>query len=204
MRKAVLYIHGKNGSAAEAEFYEPLFPAADVVGIDYKSQTPWEAREEFPDFFDRYGNNYGAITVIANSIGAYLTMCSLGGKKIERALFVSPIVDMEKLIADMMRWANVTEDELCAKAEILTSFGETLSWEYLCYVREHSLTWTVPTHILCGENDNLTSASTIKRFVDSIDATLTVMEGVEHWFHTAEQMDFLAKWVKEVQDKEKT
>ena len=32
--------------------------------------------------------------------------------KSEKAYFISPVVDMERLIADMMIWANVTEDEL--------------------------------------------------------------------------------------------
>ena len=65
-------------------------------------------------------------------------------------MFISPIVNMEKVITDMMAWANVTEEELCAKREIETSFGETLSWEYLCYVREHPVSWTIPTEILYG------------------------------------------------------
>ena len=30
-RKAVLYVHGKGGSAAEADFYEGIFPDCDVV-----------------------------------------------------------------------------------------------------------------------------------------------------------------------------
>jgi len=34
----------------------------------------------------------------------------------------------------MMIWANVTEQDLYKEKEIETSFGETLSWEYLCYV----------------------------------------------------------------------
>ena len=33
----------------------------------------------------------------------------------------------------MMQWANVTEDDLQKHKEISTSFGETLSWDYLCY-----------------------------------------------------------------------
>ena len=28
---------------------------------------------------------------------------------------------------------------------IPTSLGEDLSWDYLCYVREHPASWTVPT-----------------------------------------------------------
>ena len=39
---AVLYIHGKNGSAAECERYKPLFPECEVIGLDYQTFTPWE------------------------------------------------------------------------------------------------------------------------------------------------------------------
>ena len=46
----VLYVHGKGGSAHEAGHYKMLFPNHEVIGFDYRSQTPWEAREEFPAF----------------------------------------------------------------------------------------------------------------------------------------------------------
>ena len=39
----VLYIHGKGGRAAESEHYKPLFPNWEVIGVDYRSDTPWEA-----------------------------------------------------------------------------------------------------------------------------------------------------------------
>ena len=42
----VVYIHGKGGNINEAKHYRQLFPAYDVIGIDYKSSVPWEAREE--------------------------------------------------------------------------------------------------------------------------------------------------------------
>ena len=32
--------------------------------------------------------------------------------KISRAFFISPIVNMERLITDMMSWVNVTEEGL--------------------------------------------------------------------------------------------
>ncbi|MDO4471513.1 MAG: alpha/beta hydrolase, partial [Bacillota bacterium] len=111
------------------------------------------------------------------------------------AYFISPVVDMENLIGNMMLWANVTEDKLREQKEIQTSFGETLSWDYLCYVRENPIIWNIPTHILYGEKDNLTSYETISRFADKIGATLTVMKNGEHWFHTKEQMDFLSDWI---------
>jgi pimeloyl-ACP methyl ester carboxylesterase len=195
MKRLVIYVHGKGGNAEESTHYQPLFDESDVIGFDYKSQNPWEAKNEFSCFYDLHSKGYDSIILIANSIGAFLSMNALADKRIEKAYFISPIVNMEKLIADMMMWANVTEDELCGKKEIQTDFGETLSWEYLCYAREHPIAWTVPTHILYGEQDNLTSYETISEFANQIKATLTVMKNGEHWFHTEEQMKFLDNWI---------
>lgn len=197
MKKLVLYIHGKGGSAAEAEHYKPLFPNCDVVGLEYTSQFPWEALNEFPTLFDKLCPGYDSVDLIANSIGAFFAMHALSGKQIEKAHFISPVVDMEKLIMDMMGWANVTEDELHNKQTIPTNFGETLSWEYLCYVRANPIQWEVPTRILYGEKDNLTSYRTISAFADQTHASLTVMKNGEHWFHNKEQMDFLDAWISE-------
>lgn len=195
MKHLVIYVHGKGGNAEESTHYQTLFAESDVIGFDYKSQNPWEAKEEFSCFYDLHIKGYDSVILIANSIGAFLSMNALPEKRIEKAYFISPIVNMEKLIADMMMWAKVTEDELCSKKEIQTDFGETLSWEYLCYVKEHPITWTVPTHILYGENDNLTSYETILEFASQVNATLTVMKNGEHWFHTEEQMKFLENWI---------
>ena len=41
------------------------------------------------------------------------------------------------------------------------------------------------------------SLETITDFANKHQATLTVMEGGEHWFHTEEQMLFLDNWIKE-------
>ena len=38
----ILYIHGKDGSAAEAEHYKQLFSSCDVIGLAYKEFTPWK------------------------------------------------------------------------------------------------------------------------------------------------------------------
>lgn len=123
-------------------------------------------------------------------------MNTLSEKQVDKALFISPIVNMEKLINNMMTLANITEKELCARKEIPTEFGETLSWDYLCYVRKHPLQWNVPTSILYGDRDNLTSFKTMSEFSKQIRAPLTIMKGGEHWFHTDEQMKFLDDWVK--------
>ena len=118
-------------------------------------------------------------------------------EQLEKAFLISPIVNMEKLICDMMLWANVNESELAEKKEIKTDFGETLSWDYLCYVRENQIEWNVPTYMLYGEKDNLTSFETISKFANQMNASLTVMRNGEHWFHTDEQMEFLDNWIRQ-------
>ena len=195
MKRLVIYVHGKGGSAEEAKHYPPLFAGSDVLGFDYTSQNPWEAKSEFSQFFDLHSKGYDSVVLIANSIGAFLSMYTLAEKNISQALFISPIVNMEKLITDMMMWSNVTEDALQRKKEIPTAFGETLSWEYLCYVREHPIKWSIPTCILYGGKDHLTSRETISEFSDRIGAILTVMEEGEHWFHTDAQMKVLDNWI---------
>lgn len=203
MEKALLYIHGKDGCADEAEHYKPFFPDYDVIGLDYKGRTPWDVKEEFVKVWQQLCLKYENISIIANSIGAYFTMNALGNRSIAQAFFISPIVDMEKLITDMMEWAGISEKELSEKKEISTSLGETLSWEYLCYVRLHPIKWHVPTDILYGEKDNLTAFETICAFTEKHKATLTVMKNGEHWFHTDEQMNFLDCWLKQCSEKRK-
>ena len=198
---AVLYVHGKGGKAEEAEHYRPLFPGHEVVGLDYKTFSPWETGREIAEAVERLRSCFDEIILIANSIGAFFSMNAGIDGMIRKAYFISPILDMEKLICDMMSWANVTEDELREKRIIRTDFGEDLSWEYLCYVREHPVKWNVPTQILYGSLDGLTSYETAASFAKEHGAGLTVMDGGEHWFHTEEQMSFLDKWIEQKETK---
>ena len=184
--------------AEEAEDYKPFFNDYDVFGIDYKTNTPWETREEILSEYETLYKKYDSISIIASSIGAYFAMNALSGKKLETAIFISPIVNMEKLITDMMLWANVTEQELQSKQEIVTSFGETLSWKYFCYVRENPIVWNTATDIMYAGKDNLTSYATISRFAEETNSSLTIMEDGEHWFHTEEQLAFLDNWLRSI------
>lgn len=196
MKKAVLYIHGKGGSCSEAEQYKKNCLGFDIFGVDYHDYFPWIAQKQIKSVYDQAHKEYNDIRIIAASIGAYFAMHTLQNCEIEKALFISPILDMERLICDMMSWANVSEQELREKGEISTEFGETLSWNYLCYVRENPIKWDIPTEILYAGKDNLTSLQTVDRFVRLHNANLTVMENGEHWFHTDEQIEFLDNWMK--------
>lgn len=193
----ILYVHGKGGNAEECEHYRPLFPGCAVLGLDCRCTTPWEAGAELRAAVEELKRSYESITLIANSIGAYFSMCAGIDALLQRAYFISPIVDMERLILDMMLWANVTEEELRERGLIPTDFGEDLSWEYLCWVRTHPVRWTVPTEILYGARDALTSLETVRAFAEATGAGLTVMEDGEHWFHTPEQMRLLDEWIRE-------
>jgi pimeloyl-ACP methyl ester carboxylesterase len=195
---AVIYIHGKGGSAAESEHYKSLFPDCEVIGLDYQTFTPWETGKEIHIAVEELKSKYENVILIANSIGAFFSMNAGIDDMIQKAYFISPIVDMEKLITNMMQWANVTEQELESEGVIHTDFGEDLSWEYLSYVRSYLITWHAPTQILYGSNDLLTSLETISDFANKHQATLTVMEGGEHWFHTEDQMQFLDRWIKKL------
>ena len=196
MKDIVVYIHGKNGSAAEAARYRRLFADSDVLGFDYEARTPWEAKEEFAPYFESILKSRKSVTIVANSIGAFFAMHALQDMRIKKAYFISPIVNMQNLIEKMMSQARVSEDELRDRGELDTGSGEKLSWKYLCYAREHPICWTAPTHILYGEKDDLTSLETICEFANQAQATLTVMKNGEHWFHTAQQMRFLDDWIR--------
>jgi len=192
---AILYIHGKGGCAMESEHYKLLFPNCEVIGLDYQTFTPRDTGMEIYDAVKELKMRFENVILIANSIGAFFSMNAGIDEMVQKAFFISPIVDMEKLITDMMKWTNVTEQELKSKGIIHTDFGEDLSWEYLNYVRCHPIEWRVPTQILYGSTDNLMSIETITDFANKHQATLTVMEGGEHWFHTDEQMAFLDHWI---------
>lgn len=124
MDKIAVYIHGKDGNVNEAEHYKPLFPQYDVKGFDYKAQTPWEAKKEFPSAIRSLCKEYESVTLIANSIGAYFALHSLAGQRIEKAFLISPIVDMEELIIQMMAQAGITEGELEKRKEIVYPVGK--------------------------------------------------------------------------------
>lgn len=195
MTKGLIYLHGKGGSALEAEHYRPLFPGYDIVGFDYQAQTPWEAKKEFCDFLDLFAETHKEVYLLASSLGAYFALQSFPGKSIKKAYFVSPIVNMELLIEDLIKHANVTEQTLREKEIIATDSGETLSWKYLSWVRAHPVIWDIPTEILFGENDHLQTLDAVTDFAAESGAAVTVMEGGEHWFHTKEQMQFLDHWI---------
>jgi uncharacterized protein len=196
--KVYLFVHGKGGCKEEAaSFAEAAVPQGyQVVSVDLPAElNPWTVVPELEQVY-AYLNEHWQVTALrASSIGAYFSMLALLDKPLERALFVSPVVNMEQLIGRMMTWAGVSEEQLHTEQEIPTSFGETLSWKYFCYAKDHPLTaWKTSTAILYAEKDALISSEMIDAFAQSHQVALTVYKDGEHWFHTPEQVAAMNRW----------
>lgn len=196
MKKVVLYVHGLGGNAEEATHYAPLFPDSEVVGLDYRGSTPWEAGREIGDAVRQFRDAGASVTLVANSIGAYFSLHAGIDDLLRKAYFISPVADMERLIRERMARADVTEAELASRGVVPTDAGDALSWEYLRFVTEHPVSWDAPTEILCGSADALIPRDSVEAFAAAHGAKLTVMEGGEHWFHTEAQMRFLDAWIR--------
>ena len=135
------------------------------------------------------------IALFGCSIGAYFSMLTCQNRSIEQSLFLSPIVDMQKLIENIMRWSDLTPTDLRQKKIIETPI-KTLEWEYYSYVVDHPITWTAPTAILYGGQDMLTERGTIETFAAAPQISLTIFEAGEHFFHTPDQLQVYQQWLE--------
>lgn len=208
-KKLYLYIHGQGGYKEEAEMFSKIVNQYgwQVLSIDLpehgerkneiNSFDPWHVVPELSMIMEYAKSKWEKISLFANSIGAWFSMLSFEKENFWNCLFVSPVVDMKKLIAKMMNWANVSETQLEKERIIPTDFGQTLSWEYWQYVLAHPiLKWKIPTKILYGEKDHLVDRQIIEEFAYKFNCDLTIMENGEHWFHTKQQLDVMHKWIK--------
>lgn len=202
-----LFLHGQSGHKEEGErFAQIANPKGwQVVAIDLPQHgqrqggaepfLPWVVVPELEQVWQELQGRWKRIALRANSIGAWLAMLALAGKPVDTCLFVSPVVDMENLIQTMMTWAGVTEERLELEREIPTDFGQTLSWDYLKYVRQHPVhALSAHTNILYGNQDNLVPQPVVECFARAEGAHLTVYPGGEHWFHTPDQMKVMGTW----------
>lgn len=129
------------------------------------------------------------------SIGAYFSMLACKDEKINQALFLSPVVDMKRIIQNMMRWFDVSEEKLEEQGEIATPV-KTLYWDYYQYVLQHPVEWHIPTALLYGEKDNLCELDYVRNFTEQVPADMTILPEGEHFFHTESQLQYFREWLK--------
>ena len=206
-RRGFLYLHGQGGDKTEAASFAAA--AADAgwqtVSIDLPGHgkrtaemadlVPWKAVPELRALLAELTGRWEQVGFFGSSLGAWFGLLAYPEASLAGALLLSPVVDMEALIRKMMGWAGVSEERLAREGSIPTDFGQTLSWEYLEYVRARPVRlWTAPTEILYGGRDHLTDRAAIEAFARRFDCRLTVEPEGEHWFHTPDQLAAADRW----------
>ncbi|MGY3777976.1 hypothetical protein [Isobaculum melis] len=137
-----------------------------------ESKKRWEKRQLF-----------------ACSIGAYFSLRAYQNEAFEQVFFLSPVVNMLRLLENMMLWFNITPAMLQQEKEIATPIGEKLYWDYYCDVKANPIChWENQTNILYGSDDDLCELDTINHFVKTFDAQLQIVENGTHFFHSEEQL----------------
>lgn len=208
--RVFLFIHGKCGCKEEGGDFAELacsrgwqVLAVDLPGHGVRTQemenfNPWHMVPELRTVMAYARERWQHVALRANSIGAWFSMLAFGQEPLEISMFVSPILDMARLIETMMQWAGVTEAELQAKETIPTAFGETLSWQYYQYAKTHPIEqWSRQTAMLYAGRDNLTPRWEAETFAARFHWDLDIMEEGEHWFHTPEQLAVLYRWTED-------
>lgn len=205
--KVYIYVHGKMSRKEEAENLAQIAEKANCqvlsfdlpehgerIGEDYEN-LPWNAVEDLKSVEEFARCRWSEINLYACSLGAYYSLLAYNSSGFGKCLFLSPLLDMRRLIENMMLWFNVSLEELKEKKVIETPI-ETLRWDYYQYAAEHPVNaWNSPTAILYGSADSLTARDTVENFTDKHNCDLTVMEGGEHYFHTQEQLTVLNQWL---------
>lgn len=136
------------------------------------------------------------ISLFACSMGAYFSLIAYKDLPLKQCLFLSPVLNMERIINNMMSWFDVSEDRLKAEKEIATPIGQTLYWDYYSYVKVHPIDrWDIDTAILYGTNDDISEFNVISDFTEKHHCKLEVLEQGEHYFHTEEQLAFFKRWL---------
>ena len=138
------------------------------------------------------------ISLFGCSMGAYFSLLAYKDEPLNQCLFLSPVVDMKRLIDSMMSYCSISEEMLVNQKVIATKIGQTLYYDDYCYVKENPINeWDKPTSILYGRNDTTCAFDTITSFKDKFNCCLTIMPDGEHYFHTAEQLSFYKEWLYE-------
>ena len=207
--RAYLFVHGKSSNKEDAARFAAVAASKGYQLLSFDLPEHGERKtsprlctvqngvEDLHDVMDFACRNWRTVSLYANSLGAYFSLVAWHDVRFENCLLSSPILDMRRLIENMMRWSGVTPEELEARGEIPTRFGETLSWDYYRYVRKHPVErWDSPTAILYPELDALTERAVVDDFALRFGAHVEVVEGSEHYLNTAPELAILDAWMR--------
>lgn len=137
------------------------------------------------------------ISLFACSMGAYLSLIAFNQLNYipKKSLFLSPVVDMGRVLENMMKWTNITEERLRQEKEIKTEFGQIIYWDCLCYTKENLINkWESKTSILYGEQDEVCERDIINSFSTRFDCKLDIVKDSKHYFHTDKENEIMKNW----------
>lgn len=158
---------------------------------------PDECVRELNMMYSYAVNHARTVSVFGCSMGAYFELLSFADAKIERAWFLSPVTDMERIIHNLMAYCHITEEEFKEKIKVEND-RELLYYPYYEYVKKHPISkWNHKTYILRGENDTLCEYDYVRDFAERFGCELTEQKDGEHWFHTDSELDFFRSWLRE-------
>lgn len=155
----------------------------------------WNGMQDLKIIGDYVFDNWREVYLFACSLGAYFSLHTYNGRSFKKCLFQSPMLDMEYMIEQMMKWFDVSKERLEREKEIDTPI-DIMTWDYYRYVREHPVTeWNIETSILYGGRDNFQSREIVESFAERFGCKLTVAENSEHPFMDKGDAKIVSKWL---------
>ncbi len=206
--KAYIFVHGKQSRKEYARQFAKIAEEKGFQTISFdlpehgerndgERCDVWGGKKDVEEIYDYSKSRWTHLSLFACSIGAYFSLSSLSEKKIKKALFQSPIVDLRALTENMMLWFDVSKEKLEKEREIKTPI-DVLRWDCYNYILSHPIEkWNVPTAVLYGGKDNLQTREVISRFCERFGAALTVEESCEHPFMAEGDEKILEAWYRE-------
>lgn len=166
------------------------------MGQDYEC-NPENCVSDLLEVYEYAKSISSDVSVFACSMGAYFSLLAYHDFALKQALFLAPVVNMERIIQNMMIGFGVSEERLQKEKIIELPIGQNLDWNYFSYVKSNPIVfdWKVTTSILYGTADNLCEWKEISGFAERYRVNLQVLEQGEHYFHTQEQLNVFDKWI---------
>ncbi|MBR1486979.1 MAG: alpha/beta hydrolase [Synergistaceae bacterium] len=207
-KNVYIYVHGFLGKKEDAEEFSKIANKKGFQVLSFDLPGHGERRKnseqapEMPSFskvvadletiYEEANSDWKNISIYAVSLGAYFSLVTFQGLDIEKALLVSPVVNMKNLIERTMKNSGITPEILKARKNIPEL---NLSWDYYKFTLENEITdWNCKTEILYPERDNLTPRNEAEEFVKKFNCGLTVLPNGEHYIHTEEDLKILRAW----------
>lgn len=209
--KIIIAVHGTMSSKTDipiailAEEAVPLgflVLSFDLPGHGDRKDDPTlfkvqECIPELKEVMDFARTQADTVSLMANSLGAYFSLLAYKDQALKQCLFLSPVVDMKRIIENMMTWFDVSEERLFKEQEIPTPVGQTLYWDYYEYVKNNPVeVWDKPTAILYGKKDELCEYEYVSGFAERFQCKLEVSDSSEHYFHTKEDLEIYRNWIR--------